>query len=150
MKAQPGDKIIVTQRDCRCHGAIGFVHSSDEIFNRIWVNKTGGWGQFWLNNGSYKILEDTDVPEVGDSIIITTRAWGKDRYKTFEISAIDGCYTKIADSLEWWANPYLYKDEYKILKRNPKTSKQTCLDCNGTGQIQLFSSTVRCECNEKD
>ena len=75
-------------------------------------------------------------------------SFGESRYKIFTIVKIDR-------SVAYTANPIIEKcnwlmpSEYKVLKRNIEAPVQICLDCNGTGQIQLFSSTVRCECNEK-
>lgn len=147
MNVQVGDKVVNTDQHCIYCGVIGFVKSCDEISNRVLVAETKSHGHFWLKHESYEVLEDTDVPEVGDTIIITSERGEPRFHKTFVVVGIDGeligvAHTNLASPFVW-----LGSGDYQILKRNQKAPAQTCLDCNGTGKIQLFTSTVRCKCN---
>ncbi len=117
----------------------------------IWA-VMGTGGRFWLLPTHYQILEDDDVGAVlGDrAIIISDPSKVLTYCKVFPVVAnLPGNQIEIRTQIAGLSN-YIIVDpgDYRIIKRGSKTqtSSSTCSDCNGTGEIELLTSTVKCSC----
>lgn len=156
MKAQPGDKVIITNPRLKdlC-GAICVVADCDtvslmvkDMSECIWAHEdTKNHDEiFWLRHGDYEVLEDCDVPIVGDMVIVTYKFLKSVYLKTFVVHTI--CVDDLIVAIKCDdCKPFTLEQKfYRILKRDSTTSTKVCKDCNGTGKIVLLTSVVDCDC----
>jgi hypothetical protein len=169
-KAKVGDTIIVTIRERDSTGETCVVIEPqylpsrvDDMSEMIWVRKKDGHS-VWLRHSSYEIIEDnpkTEIAKPGDTILVTNNSYeflvgceflviesGDDelphgiKHESEIVWIVQKNFTN--GSIAW-----LIHADYKIVKRaNPTTTLLSCPDCNNTGTIELFTSTVKCGCKK--
>ncbi len=153
MTPKPGDKIIVVDSTLSTYGEEFIITNVNANQDCTWVTKEVAalLGTAWLPRRSYQILEEDGVKiEVGDRVIVTNKSWVCDYCKIFIVIDVreqkDWIRAGYEDgSIETIRPGY---DTFRLLKRGSKTSS-SCPDCNGTGKILLFTSTVKCGCMTK-
>lgn len=164
MIAKPGDHIIMTDEEegyKNLRGKICVVvycetipYMMDSLDGCIWahVDMKDHGGIFWTRHNSYEVIEDPEMAkvEVGDTIIVVNRfaniSYGAMYCKKFEVSIV-------STGKEVWAGGiWLTAASYCVIKRDQSTSTSPdpCLDCNGTGRIELFTSVIDCDCVKKE
>lgn len=102
----------------------------------------------------YQILEKPGVEViVGDRVIITRRDWMSDYLRVpvvREVRGVEGFLLAAYEDPDEDVGKFrLSNHEYRILKRGSSTPSSSCPDCNGTGEIELFTSTVKCHCSKR-
>ena len=170
VKAKVGDTIIVTLSGLKSTGELCIVVDplpcSSSIVNMshsIWVKrKDGTEGEFWLLHSSYEIVEENkiEIAKPGDTILVTDKTSLVLFSREFVVVEHKYNLHGIDDSTGVWINKakditafvWVSHANYKVTRRaNSSSSASTsvsCPDCNDTGIIELFTSTVKCKCRE--
>ncbi len=169
VKAKVGDTVIVTLSGVKSTGELCIVikplyrpHPVIHVSECVWVKrKDGTEGEFWLLHTSYEIIEETEteIAKPGDIVLVTNKNYEflvgcefivvesnkKLPYKIKDKSEIVWINRKYdIDGLTAW----LRHGDYEIVKRATLTPLVSCPDCNDTGTIELFTSTVKCGCKK--
>jgi hypothetical protein len=85
------------------------------------------------------------IAQVGDTIRITTRTLSLCGEKL--IVTYSSQRGVMAQHPEGSYNPWSFlHSHYEVVESGDKGSCELCHDCNGTGKIQLFTSTIKCSC----
>lgn len=150
MEAKPGDKIIVTDPSLETYGKEFEVIRVDKTKDCTWIEDVliGMIGRAWVPRRSYQILDVSYAKTlVGDRVIITD-------------PLLKGCYCQVLividKGIDWVSGVKNVDDprgisltvwhgHYKLLK----TAPSSCPECQDTGKIELFTSTVKCGCGVK-
>lgn len=89
------------------------------------------------------------IAKVGDTIRVTNKSLGLygEEFVVSQSLPTEVQVPKYIDSNERWC--FLHSS-YKVIKGGDETSSDLdlCPDCNGTGKIELFTSTIKCSCVE--
>lgn len=159
---KPGDIVIVTDpsseltygRECLVSRVDATIYVFDHSINYIWAVRKEDPGEFRLAPWQYELLEEDGAKiEVGDRVIVTDRVvgdgWGI-YCGVFIVATIRLSIGVDVVFSEGDSGGYtLLSGAFRLLKRESKTpSSSSCPDCNSTGKIQLFTSTVKCHCKE--
>ncbi|KKN91141.1 hypothetical protein LCGC14_0220060 [marine sediment metagenome] len=160
MKAKPGDTILITHptghlgiwfkfvvetvRDCKSQSYVRFVHGDGYVI--------------YLENNDFKIIESSDtLAKIGDKIIVTNSSLPTSLGEERVVVKCPSDKTDFDQSDRIWTRPggdkevcWLYRKSFEIMKRSTPATLVSCPDCNGTGEIQLFTSVAKCRCCEHD
>jgi len=100
------------------------------------------------------VMENKAKAKVGDTIVVTNKEYWHVHDKECIVVDCDTCPIMADDISEIvWATVnkknhggafWVYHDDYKITQRANPVHSASCPDCKGTGEIELFTSTVKC------
>lgn len=151
MKPKLGDRIIVTDPKLDVeYGRECVVIDTLPLTNYIDTKPTEEPKEdVLLTRDQYEVLEEMGVGVVpGSRIIITDPAVGVYFCEIFTIVTVREEDVEVV----WEAcgkHLFFQYSTFRLLKRDSKSPSSSCSDCNGTGKIQLFTSTVECGCNTR-
>lgn len=165
-KVKVGDTIIVTLpgvvssgKRCIVVNRSSYLSSVVDTSDSIWVKRednTGG--TFLLRHNSYRIIRKIETAKPGDIIVVINpdhKHLFKKEYVVIEpswcpsvLDDVSECIWIGAKSDASRSNAWLYHSDYEIVKRVNHVNSASCLDCNDTGIIELFTSTVKCKCKK--
>ena len=130
-KAQPGDKIIITNRTRQeLAGMYGKIYTvvpcemlslGDDLDNYAWI--------------THKYSDNHPVLHEDYKIVNVTRSFSEPP-KEIDLFVSQG----VLDDIHSWVN------DPKVKKIAAMIGQSPCPDCKGTGRIELLTSTVDCDC----
>lgn len=157
MKPKLGDRIIVTDPKLDVeYGRECVVIDTLPLTNYIDTKPTEEPKEdVLLTRDQYQVLEKHGAKVVvGDRVIITRKDWMSDYLRVpvvREVRGVEGFLLAAYEDPDEDVGKFrLSNHEYRILKRGSSAPSSFCPDCNGTGAIQLFTSTVKCRCSRND
>ncbi len=154
MNPEVDDIIIITDPELNLdYGKTYFVTRFESSTDQVWADGIDNQAtNVFFKRYRYQILEKPGTKVVvGDRIIVTDVSSGAHYCKVFVVSeAKDRNIVAIVSEDQQDDSrfrSFWYYGTFKILKRGSTTpSSSSCSDCNGTGEVLLFTSTVRCYC----
>ena len=148
---KPGDTIIVTNGDLPSLIGKKFTIIEDDKYQILpseIVIRLPRNCSCWIDKSCCELVEP-EKAQVGDIIILHRGMSGEECV----VVDCDICPSAVDDISQCvWATVnkknhggafWTPHGSYKIVRR---ATTKICPDCNGTGEITLFSSTVKCEC----
>ena len=87
----------------------------------------------------------TTRPLVGDKIIATDSNDPRTKGRIFIVTKLDDM-SDMVFAEDYLTNSWFDAHNYQILQREEQVTKELCQECGGKGEIELFTSTVKCQC----
>lgn len=153
-----GDTMIITNRTSkdvmaiyhvdRVRGIGGYPAGPGQA--RLAVNGSR-YGAVYVSKDDFEFIEPVGTKiQVGDHVVLTQSAYPEFVGTRYTVATVDDKVGNIICCDDNGQDFSFAIDRCVILKhysmRSLMDSKGVCKDCGGTGEIQLFTSVVDCEC----
>ncbi len=163
-EVKPGDTIL----EKRAYEVYLIVDITPSIFSLGKITRflTDDKYLLFLSDDELEIIEPSDtIAKPGDTIIVTDSLLKPDFGKKYVVvepeysskpvnDVVDRVWVKIDNAINTYPlsfrKGFFYHRSYEIIKRTNNPTLVSCPDCNGTGEIQLFTSVAKCRCCEHD